>query len=258
MKHLSEEQIVLHYYGDADDASAIESHLSACADCRAEFARVQAMLRQIEPIEVPEPAAGFEEKTWLNVRDRLPAIKTGFFAWLASPRRLVMAGSIAVLVLAAFLLGRLSQRPQQQIATNSTQTNSPVNPQRIVLVAVGNHLERSQMLLVEIMNNDESGHINFSAEQQLARDLLDDNHLYRVSAQKAGDPQVARLLDELGRVLAEIANGPAEVSSSDLQQVRHTIQSEGLLFKVRVIQSEVNSKARRPEATSGSSVNQRL
>jgi len=108
------------------------------------------------------------------------------------------------------------------------------------------------------MHNDETGRINFSAEQQLARDLLDDNRLYRVSAQKAGDPRVARLLDDLGRVLAEIANGPSEVSAGDLQQVRHTIQSEGLLFKVRVIESEVNSKARRPEQSSAGNVNQRL
>jgi hypothetical protein len=114
------------------------------------------------------------------------------------------------------------------------------------------------MLLLEIMHNDDTGQINFSAEQQLARDLLDDNHLYRLSAQQAGDPQVARVLEELGRVLAEVANGPSEVSAGDLQQVQHTIQSEGLLFKVRVIQSEVNSKVRRPEQASGSNVNQRL
>ena len=113
------------------------------------------------------------------------------------------------------------------------------------------------MLLVEIMNADTKGPMNFSSEQAEARELLDSNHLYRVSSQQAGDPQIARLLDQLGRVLAEIANGPAEVSPQDLEQVRHTIQSEGLLFKVRVVGSEVNSKVRRPEL-SGSSVNQRL
>jgi hypothetical protein len=107
------------------------------------------------------------------------------------------------------------------------------------------------------MNADAKGPINFSSEQAEARELLDSNHLYRVSSQQAGDPQVARLLDQLGRVLAEIANGPAEVSPQDLEQVRHTIQSEGLLFKVRVVGSEVNSKVRRPEL-SGSNANQRL
>ena len=271
MNHLSEEQIVLHYYGDADAPGEVEQHLSACAECRAEFERLQSMLKQIEPLEVPEPASSFEEKTWLNIRDRL-AEKGSFFRRLfgrrtlngapATPRgwawwdgKWAVAGLMAVLVVGAFLAGRFWPRPgPPQIAQQPAQ----VNPQRIVLVAVGDHLERSQMLLVEIMHNEDTGHIDFSAEQQLARDLLDDNHLYRVSAQQVGDPQVARVLDQLGRVLAEIANGPAQVSAGDVQQVRHTIQSEGLLFKVRVIQSEVNSKLRQPGQVPGGNANQRL
>jgi hypothetical protein len=255
MNHLSQEQIVLHYYGDAEEAAEIERHLAACAECRSEFARVQSMLQQIEPLEVPEPAAGFEEKTWLNLRDRLPE-KGGFLQRLLrrSPQKWAFAGVMALLLAAAFLAGRFWPRPGTQIAQ---QPPSQVDPQRIVLVAVGDHLERSQMLLVEIMNADMKGPINFSSEQAEARELLDNNHLYRVSSQQTGDPQVAHLLDQLGRVLAEIANGPAEVSPSDLEQVRHTIQSEGLLFKVRIVGSEVNSRVRRPEL-SGSSVNQRL
>ncbi|HEY5029990.1 MAG TPA: zf-HC2 domain-containing protein [Candidatus Angelobacter sp.] len=255
MNHLSEEQIVLHYYGDAEEAAEVERHLAACADCRAEFARVQSTLRQIEPLEVPEPAANFEEKTWLNLRDRLPE-KGGFLRRLfGTQQKWALAGAMALLLAAAFIAGRFWPRPVQPIAQ---QQPSQVNPQRVILVAVGDHLERSQMLLVEIMNADTKGPINFSSEQAEARDLLDSNHLYRASAQQAGDPQVARLLDQLGRVLAEIANGPADVSPGDLEQVRHTIQSEGLLFKVRVIGSEVNSKARRPEDISGGAVNQRL
>jgi len=265
MNHLSEEQIVLHYYGDADGAAEIERHLSSCPECQTEFARIETMLRQIEPLEVPEPAPGFEEKTWLNVRDRLPErggfLRRNFFSRIffskifGPQQKWAFAGVMALLLAAAFLAGRFWPRPGNPPIANNQEN---VNPQRIVLVAVGDHLERSQMLLLEIMHNDETGPINFSAEQQLARDLLDDNHLYRVSAQKTGDPQVARLLDDLGRVLAEIANGPAEVSAGDLQRVRHTIQSEGLLFKVRVIESEVNSKARRPEKISAGNVNQRL
>jgi len=255
MNHLSEEQIVLHYYGDAEEATEVERHLAACPDCREEFSRVQSMLRQIEPLEVPEPAPSFEEKTWLNLRDRLPE-KGGFFRRLLRPSapKWAFAGAMALLLAAAFLAGRFWPRPDQQVAQ---QPPAQVNPQRVILVAVGDHLEKTQMLLVEIMNADGKGPINFSSEQAEARELLDSNHLYRVSSQQAGDPQVARLLDQLGRVLAEIANGPTEVSPGDLEQVRHTIQSEGLLFKVRVVGSEVNSRARRPEL-SGGSVNQRL
>ena len=60
---------------------------------------------------------------------------------------------MALLLAAAFLAGRFWPRPGQQVAQQPAQ----VNPQRIVLVAVGDHLERSQMLLLEIMHNDEQG-----------------------------------------------------------------------------------------------------
>src|SRR4051794_30353068 len=146
MNHLSEEQIVLHYYGDAEEAREVERHLAGCSECRAEFARVQSTLQQIEPLEVPEPAEGFEEKTWLNLRDRLPE-KSGFLKRiLGSQQKLALAGAMALLLAAAFLAGRFWPRPGQQVAQ---QPPSQVNPQRVILVAVGDHLERSQMLLVE-------------------------------------------------------------------------------------------------------------
>jgi hypothetical protein len=255
MKHLSEEQIVLHCYGDAEDADAVRGHLGECSTCRDEYDRVRQLLQQIEAVEVPEPPAVFEEKTWLKLRDRLPAKRGGVRQWFLAAPRWAVAGAVAVLLAAAFLAGRYVPRH----ATEPGVANqNQVNRQQVVLVAVGDHLERSQMLLVEIMNNDATGGADLSSEQKQARDLLDANHLYRVSAQDAGDPKVARLLDELGRVLTEIANSPPELSQSDLQQIRSRIQSDGLLFKVRVVGSEVNSRVRRAEQNPNGNANQRL
>jgi hypothetical protein len=255
MKHLSEEQIVLHCYGDAEDAAAVRSHLAECLACQDEFARVQRLLRQIEPVAVPEPPAVFEEKTWLNLRDRLPGKTSGFRQWLQAPPQWALATMAVLLIAMAFLAGRFWPRgPVQDVQNNATGAN----PQRVVLVAVGDHLERSQMLLVEIMNTDAKDPFDLSNEQRQARDLLDANYLYRASAQRTGDPQVARLLDELGRVLTEIANSPQDLSSADLQQIRSRIQSEGLLFKVRIVGSEVNSRVRRQEQSPAGSGSQRL
>lgn len=253
MKHLSEEQIVLHYYGDAEGEREIRDHLAACLSCREQFERVQALLGSLAPAEVPDPPAFYEEKTWLNVRDRLPQHAARRRLW-ASPPRWAIAGLTAVLIVAAFLAGRFWPRHEPA----SPAATVAANPQRVVLVAVGGHLQRSQMLLVEIMNTDAHGSVNLSNEQQQARDLLDANHLYRASAQHDGDPQIARLLDQLGRVLAEIANGPSELSPADLQQIRDRIQSEGLLFKVRVVGSEVNSRVRRQEQNPAANSTQRL
>ena len=90
------------------------------------------------------------------------------------------------------------------------------------------------MLLVEIMNADEKSKTDLSTEQGQARDLLETNRLLRVSSSRSSDPEVAGVLDELERVLVEVANGPSEMSERELQQLQQRIQSQGLLFKVRV------------------------
>lgn len=254
MNHLSEEQIVLHYYGDADDEPQVRQHLAECSACRAEFERLQSLLGIVPPTEVPEPASFFEEKMWLNLRDRLPEKPSAAKSFWAAGRKWALAGVMAMLLVGAFLAGRFwPGRPRQIV-----QVNTPAaDPQRVVLVAVGDHLERSQMLLVEIMNADDKSALDESTQLQ-ARDLLNSNRLYRVSAQQAGDPKIAHLLDQLGRVLAEIANSPAQSSETDLREIRSRIQSDGLLFKVRVVGSEVNSRVRRLEQNSPAAVQQRL
>ncbi len=253
MNHLSEEQIVLHYYGDAENSAEIQRHLAGCSACRAQFEQVQTLLKQIEPADVPEPAAGFEGKTWLKLRDRLPEKQKGFLPQLFS-QKWAFAGVMAVLLLAAFLTGRWWQHGSEI----GNLRPGEVNPQRVVLVAVGDHLERSQMLLVEVMNADTKGPVDLSFEQSQARELLDANYLYRASAQRTGDPQVTRVLDELGQVLTEIANGPADPLPSDIREIRRRIQAEGLLFKIRVVGSQVDSKVRSQEQAGAGNVNQRL
>lgn len=247
MKHLTEEQIVLHCYGDAEDGAAIEQHLQECRECREEFGKVKALLAGIPVVEVPEPPAYLEQKVWLRVRDEAPEKKPA--AWMP---KWAWGAVMAMLLAAAFLAGRFWPR---KFEVQNPPQMAKANPERVLLVAVGNHLERSQMLLVEIMNSNEQGTIDLSDEQVHARDLLDANRLYRLSAQRSGDPAVAHLLDELERVLAEIADGPSELTPGELKQIRNRIQSQDLLFKIRVIGSKVNKPGSAP---AGSPANQRL
>ena len=250
MKHLTEEQIVLHCYGDAGDDEEINRHLQACVDCRAEFEKVKALLAEIPPTEVPEPPEYLEQKIWLNLHDKLadePAWRRRFF-----PSKWAIAGAMAVLVIAAFLAGRFWPRAHD---VNKAPELAQANPQRVVLVAVGDHLERSQMLLIELLNADSSDHADLPSQQKLARNLLDDNRLYRQSARRFGDPEVAHLLDELERVLAEIANAPSDPTATDLREIRSRIQSQDLLFKIQVVHSNVT---RQGETLTTPVKNQRL
>lgn len=251
MKHLNEQQIILHYYGDAGNDQAIDRHLETCAECRAEFEKVKALLAEIPATPVPEPPAYLEQKLWLHLRDRLVEERPpAWNRWLA-PSKWATAGAVAVLVLAAFLAGRFWPRPVE----TPTPQIAQVNPERVVLVAVGDHLERSQMLLIEVMNTDSKDRTEIASEQELARNLLDSNRLYRVSAQQTGNPRIAPVLDELERVLVEIANAPPDPTSGDLKEIRSRIQSQDLLFKIHVVHSNVTAEG---DALSRPSANQRL
>ena len=241
MKHLTQEQIVLHFYGDADDSGQVAQHLANCAECREEFERVSALLSQIEPLEVPEPHESFEQKTWLNVRDRLPDSRKSLLARLLSPPKWALAGVMAIIVAGAFLAGRYW--PRHNAPGNPTSTDTAANIQRGLRLEVGDHLERSQILLIEIMHAEPGDHLDLSNEQARAQELLDSNRLYRESTLKSGDPAVSHTLDDLERVLAEIANGPSDLTAKDLERLRRQIQSQGLLFKIHVIESKEKTQA---------------
>jgi hypothetical protein len=125
-----------------------------------------------------------------------------------------------------------------------------VNPQvreRILLVAVGDHLDRAQSVLLEISNAEAiSGSggkaVDISREQKRAEELLGANRLYRQTAQRTGDAPVADVLGELEPLLVELANSPSEVTASELEALRKRIESLGLLLKVRVLSSNVRER----------------
>jgi hypothetical protein len=115
-----------------------------------------------------------------------------------------------------------------------------------LVVAVGEHLGRSEMMLVELSNAEpaEPGQkqVNISAEQRRAEDLLEENRLYRQTALREGDAGLASVLDELERVLLDVAHSPEEVTPAQLEAIRKKIEAQGILFKVRVVGKELQQR----------------
>ena len=232
MQHLSEDQFVLYHYGEAVDRGAIDAHLASCEACRSGYQALQDLLAAVDAAPVPERLESYGTAMWLRLEPRLPRPWRLVWHW----PRWALAGAMAALLVGAFLAGRFSPRDP---ATPPGQVR-----ERILLVAVGDHLERSQLVLIELANATGNGSVDISAEQQWAEDLLDANRLYRHTAARAGETAVASVLDDLERVLLEIAHSPARLPAERLDELQRRIESEGLLFKVRVIGSKV--RARQP------------
>jgi len=120
----------------------------------------------------------------------------------------------------------------------------PSGKDRVLMVAVGDHLDRTEMILVELANTRAEGKVDISAERDFAQSLVTENRLYRQTAQRDKDPEIANVLDQVERVLIDIAHHPDSVSGKELEQLQQRIESQGLLFKMRVIESKVKARSR--------------
>lgn len=277
MTHPSEEQLVAYRFGDVDatEAASIEEHLGACRRCRASLEAVDATLAAAARVQVPERSDAYGAEVWARLQPRLERASLPWWRdvreWLA-PTRLAFAGGLAVLVLAAFVAGQYWPRPEAPavatnqapaVATNPAPAVAPNQApavaggeagasdkvrQQILLVAMGDHLERSQMALAELVNASDRPSVDISSEQAWARDLVVENRLYRQTAAETGDSAMTSVLDDLERVLVEVANSPSELSNSDFERVRQRIEGQGIIFKVRALGERVRDGEARPAA----------
>lgn len=245
MKHLGEQDLVLYFYGDIPNAPELERHLAECSQCAVELAQLRATLSAIE-YPVPERAPEYEAQLWSTLRPRLETLeapKRTFWAAMWQPRRWAVAGALAVVIIAAFLAGRITGPKGPAPGLASVQPPN-ISGDRVLMVAVGDHLDRTEMVLVELVNTRAEGKVNISAERDMAQSLVNDNRLYRQTAQRDKDPEIAGVLDQVERVLIEIAHQPDSVSAKELQDLQQQIESQGVLFKVRVVESKTKARAR--------------
>jgi hypothetical protein len=253
--HYSEDDLTLYYYGEGRRRDAVERHLAECAVCAASFRSITGALALIPATEPPERGDQYGLEVWQRIRHQLPPQDAPWWnAWLRWDR-LALAGAAAVLVLAAFLAGRLSPRATPAavpatVADAGTGAAAPaaapdVNRDRILLTSVAEHLDRSERVLLDIMNAPDG---DISTEQQWAADLVTASRLYRQDAIDAGEQAVASTLDDLERNLLEIIHSPARISAADLEQIRRRIDAAALLFKVRILSDELRQRDKAPDA----------
>lgn len=239
--HLTEDELILHYYDeiDRDDRPRVDSHLASCEECRLakdRLVRVMAMVDSASPVEAP---AGFERIAWARLEPRLNANRA-VRSWFGFPQW-ALAGGVAALLVAAFYAGRFTGVDP---STPSSAMVGEIEPARVLQAAVGDHLDRTQMMLVELANADTDGADVLAGEQERAVDLVAANRVIRQSAMQSGEAQIVDILEDLERVLQEIANAPANVTSNDLTDLQSRITREDLLFRLRVIASEMRQRNR--------------
>jgi len=240
--HLTDEALLLDFYdeGTAIDRTRVRTHLDQCEECRALDRELRAVLTAVDTTPITEPPTGFEREMWARIEPLLPVQQTWQSRWQWMMPRLAVAASVGVLLVAAFAAGRVWDRP----ATSSPDVAvvDAATPERLLRAEVEDHLERSQRMLVELVNADYTSGPSLEGDRARAADLVAAGRLYRRSAEQVGDAEIGRLLEDLERVLVEVANGPADAAPEELARLRQRIDDQDLVFRVRVVAREMTER----------------
>ena len=242
MKHLTELELIEHAY--REDGGAAQEHLAACGECGREFADLKSELGEFGRMEPPLRDDGYGERVWRSISSSLKAYEAPKRSWLGVGRMhggwmrgLSYAAVCALLVGMAFYAGRKWEQRSKTPAAAQNAAQKPKQP--IVVVVLGDHLDRSERLLVELKHADVENTETVTPLPDEARSLLAANKVCRHDAEKTGDPALEGALDRLDHLLNEIANQPAGLNAASLARLKDEMDADGLLFEVRVLRSRV-------------------
>jgi hypothetical protein len=249
MNHLTEEQLVEHYFSEGANRVVAETHLRICSRCEQVYEEISNALG----VRAPDPPArepGFGKLVWQSIERPLRPYGEGskrrYFSW----PRLALAGACLLGLAAAFFGGSLWQRSR----THSSEATNPAQAkERVVLFILDDHLDRSERLLVELSHaggekGDPDNSLQADSLQTQARQLLPDNRLYRKALSGGSDPMMAAALDHLERVLLEVANSPDKLNSADIARIEREMNTDSLLFQVRVLRARNSRRGAKVES----------
>jgi hypothetical protein len=237
--HISEEDLVLLYYKEPGVPAATRAHVLECPQCAAAAEGLARTLNACNEWLPPEPEAEFGRSVWAQIAPRMEARRRPLFSgWF---KVAVAVAATAALLVVAFVAGRASRTSTPSITAGLSRQAR----ERILAISLADHLDRAQMLLTEISNAADTDVSQFEDNRLRAQDLVDEGRLMRQTVAASGESATLSLLDEVERFMLEVANAPEQMTPDDVRELRGRIGSGSLLFKVRIIESNLRTEGQR-------------
>jgi len=246
MKHITDEDLTLLYYGEHDDPG-LAAAVAESEELSARYDALCAELKLADAYQPPSRGDDYGAEVWQRISSRLDtkdaASGSRLGHWLASllQPRFSLAGalSIALIAVFAFMLGRNGgPLPGNDPAAPSgtvAELGVGINSARLLNHRVSAHLEQVNILLTQFVNTSadtgsgETGHVT---------DLLVANRLYRQAAIAQGNQKLAAFLADLEPLLIELAYQAQSGSAATRERMQKEIEN-GLLFRVRVMNQQL-------------------
>lgn len=251
----------------ADDRSTVDAHVADCTGCAAELEQMRAMLA-LMPSPTVEASEERSEQFWnqfaSDVMDKTGShtqARPGRFAeaiaWIEDlvtlhPRyAYTVSGALAlVLVMFGFWTFRTSEQHDMALKGNAVPLEHHITPvssdeageQQLGVrpERVSDYFRKSKMLLVGLANlkTDQNEPLDLSAERRVSRNLIREARYLR---RQPIDPQSRQVMNDVEKILIEVANTGERHDAPNVEIVRSGIHQENLLFKIRMAEAMYDS-----------------
>jgi len=242
MNNVSDDDLILLYYGEHDDPELAQK-VAESKPLSMRFEQLCTELEGLNQLETPALAANYGETIWQKIRhDLYPAQnqQTKQTKWhtrvhqLFQPRlSFATVFAVGLVTVFAFWMGQQSM-PQSPAGPGIAADQGPINPQKLFTSQVAMHLENTDRLLTQLSNITPVD-LNSSQDSEAlwAAELLMSNRIYKQAAQRVGHKRLTALLTELEPLLLELAHNANNPSPTTRERLGQEAGDE-LLFKVRL------------------------
>lgn len=225
---ISDDELILYYYRDGLDA-AERARIGAALGEPALAQRLQSLVARLDAAatmpEVPVPAD--VQQRWRVALERATRTEAAPVP-RAKPRwdfRWAVAAAVAVVTLLVTLVATRS--PPEQIARNEPEAAQPADS--------GDTSAYERGLKVHLASTEQqlAGLDNAKPEERarLIETIIAQNRIYALAAERAGEPQLARVLRAFAPVLEGLEHGDSSASIAQLT------------FELRVMQGRLGAGA---------------
>jgi hypothetical protein len=230
---ISDDDLLLYYYRDGLDATQRARIGTALAEQPELARRLHRLVAQLDTVaDMPEVAVPpYIQQRWENALGRLAPVKSKPRLFAAFHWQAAAAAVIAVVLLVTVQL--LLRSPQEQPIADATPVQSAYER------GLRWHLASTEQGLAEL---------NGAQPEERARliaTIVEQNRLYALAAERANEPQLARVLRAFTPILESLAAEPGDESASDVAQ---------LSFELRVMQARLKAETVTSPPTEGISL----
>lgn len=244
-----------------ENARRLETHLKDCPACAAELAAMRSTLKIMDGRVRPEPETAF----WANFDAKLQArIKESAMPEARPETKIVpfrrripqwawQAAAALILVGLGVVIGRSYLKVEPPVQTvRKTQPAAPVHTVSAD-VETKRFLERSEVLLLGVVNTDPSNEEVYSSDiehqRKVSRDLIQEASLIKGKLSDPRQRRLRELVSDLEVILLQIANLEAEQDQPEIEVLKNGVDRKGLLLKINLEQMRLSSpKVAKPES----------